>query len=42
MVKEHEVVALTEDVPEYGLRRGDVRAVVYRYPAGDIYEVEFR
>jgi len=41
MVKEHDVVALTEDVPSEGLRKGDVGAVVHCYQAGDIYEVEF-
>ena len=41
MVKEHDVVALTEDVPNEGLRKGDVGAVVHCYQAGDIYEVEF-
>ena len=41
MVKEHDVVALTEDVQSEGLRKGDVGAVVHCYQAGDIYEVEF-
>ena len=41
MVKEHDVVALTEDVPADGLHKGDVGAVVHCYQAGDIYEVEF-
>ena len=41
MVKEHDVVALTEDVPSEELRKGDVGAVVHCYQAGDIYEVEF-
>ena len=41
MVKEHDVVALTEDVPSEGLRKGDVGAVVHCYQAGDLYEVEF-
>ena len=41
MVKEHDVVALTEDVPSEGLRKGDVGAVVNCYQADDIYEVEF-
>ena len=41
MVKEHDVVALTEDVPSEGLHKGDVGAVVHCYQAGDIYEVEF-
>jgi 3,4-dihydroxy-2-butanone 4-phosphate synthase len=43
--KLHDVVALLEDLPEHGLRRGDVGAVVEvfertgRHPAG--YIVEF-
>lgn len=41
MVKEHDVVALTEDVPADGLRKGDAGAVVHCYGAGDVYEVEF-
>ena len=41
MVKEHDVVALTEDVLSEGLHKGDVGAVVHCYQAGDIYEVEF-
>jgi hypothetical protein len=41
MVKEHDVVALTEDAPADGLHKGDVGAVVHCYRAGDIYEVEF-
>ena len=41
MVKEHDVVALTEDVSADGLHKGDVGAVVHCYRAGDIYEVEF-
>ena len=40
-MKEHDVVALTEDVPTEGLRKGDVGAVVHCYRAGNIYEVEF-
>jgi hypothetical protein len=41
MVKEHDVVALTEDVPADGLYKGDVGAVVHCYRAGEIYKVEF-
>ena len=41
MVKEHDVVALTEDVPAEGLHKGDVGAVVHCYRPGDTYEVEF-
>jgi len=35
-----DVVALTEDVPEKGLRRGQVGTVV-EYLAPGVYEVEF-
>ena len=38
---EHDVVALTEDVPAQGLRVGDVGAVVHCYNQGAAYEVEF-
>lgn len=35
-----DVVALTDDLPEYNLWRGEIGAVVECYP-GDRYEVEF-
>jgi hypothetical protein len=35
-----DVMALTENLPEYSLRRGEIGAVVECYP-GDAYEVEF-
>ena len=41
MVKEHDVVALTEDLPVDGLDKGDVGAVVHCYQAAEMYEVEF-
>ena len=41
MLKEHDVVALTEDLPADGLHKGDVGAVVHCYQSGMIYEVEF-
>lgn len=41
MLKEHDVVALTEDAPAAGLAKGDVGAIVHCYEAGDNYEVEF-
>jgi len=41
MVKEHDVVALTEDLPAEGLHKGDVGAVVHCYQVGGLYEVEF-
>lgn len=40
MIKEHDVVALTEDRPD-GLHKGDVGAVVHVYQAAGNYEVEF-
>lgn len=41
MVNEHDVVALTEDIPAEGLHKGDVGAVVHCYRVAEIYEVEF-
>jgi hypothetical protein len=35
-----DVVALTENLPECNLRRGEIGAVVECYP-NDVYEVEF-
>ncbi len=36
----HDVVALLEDLPEHGLKRGQVGTVVEEWEPG-IYEVEF-
>ena len=41
MIAEHDVVVLTRELPELGLKQGDVGAVVHRYTAGEGYEVEF-
>ena len=41
MIRELDSVALTRDVEEHGLRRGDVGAVVHCYKDGDAFEVEF-
>ena len=41
MIKEHERVVLTTDLPEYLLRAGDVGTVIHIYRAGQAYEVEF-
>ena len=41
MLKEHDVVALTDDLPAKGLRRGDVGAIVHCYADGEALEVEF-
>jgi hypothetical protein len=40
-IAEHDVVVLTRDLPEHGLRSGDVGAVVGVYTEGKAYEVEF-
>jgi len=40
MIKEHDIVVLTEDVPE-GLTAGDVGTVVHIHNNGEGYEVEF-
>ncbi|HVG29275.1 MAG TPA: DUF4926 domain-containing protein [Pyrinomonadaceae bacterium] len=39
-IKVLDVVAVTEDVPEHGLRRGEVGTVVDRWKDG-VFEVEF-
>ncbi|HYE64752.1 MAG TPA: DUF4926 domain-containing protein [Pyrinomonadaceae bacterium] len=39
-IKVLDVVALTKDIPEHGLRRGEVGTVVERWKDG-AYEVEF-
>jgi len=41
MIKELEQIVLTEDLPEYGLRAGDVGTVVLVHQEGKGYEVEF-
>jgi hypothetical protein len=41
MMKEHERVVLTADVPATGLRAGDVGTIVHVYKDGEAYEVEF-
>ncbi len=40
MLREHDVVTITEDIPNEGVARGDVGAVVHCYPSQDAYEVE--
>ena len=40
MIHELDTVVLNADLPEHGLRRGDVGAVVHCYKNGDL-EVEF-
>jgi hypothetical protein len=41
MIRELETIVLTHDVPERGLEKGDVGAVVHRYVDKGAYEVEF-
>lgn len=41
MIAELDAVALTRDVDEYGLKRGDLGAVVHSYEGGAAFKVEF-
>jgi hypothetical protein len=41
MIRELDSVVLTRDLPEHGLERGDVGAVVHVHAGGKRYEVEF-
>ncbi|MBI4662079.1 MAG: DUF4926 domain-containing protein [Verrucomicrobia bacterium] len=40
-IKELDAVALTRDLPEHGLKRGDVGTAVLIHGDGDAFEVEF-
>lgn len=40
MIKELDTVVLTEDLPEHGLKQGDIGTIVLLHAAGG-YEVEF-
>ena len=41
MIREHDRVVLTADLPDEGLAAGDVGVVVHVYAGGSGYEVEF-
>ena len=41
MIHELDIVVLTHDVPEHGLKKSDVGAVVNRYSDRGAFEVEF-
>ena len=41
MINEHDVVVLTQDLPEERLTAGDVGTVVHIHQGGAGYEVEF-
>jgi hypothetical protein len=40
-MKELDSVVLTEDVPQHGLREGDVGAIVMVHGEGKAFEIEF-
>jgi hypothetical protein len=40
-LQELDVVVLSRDLNEFGLREGDIGAIVHRYADGLAYEVEF-
>ena len=41
MIKEHDCVVLTKDLPEESLEAGDIGTVVHIHKNGAAYEVEF-
>ena len=41
MIKEHDRVVLLKDIPEEGLKTGDVGTVVHIYREGEAFEIEF-
>jgi hypothetical protein len=41
MIKEHDRVVLTVDLPDYQLQSGDIGTIVMIHQAGKGYEVEF-
>ena len=41
MIREHDCVVLTQDMPDEGLQAGDIGTVVHIHQAGAGYEVEF-
>ncbi len=41
MIRELDSVVLARDLPKYGLKAGDVGAVVHVYQGGKGFEVEF-
>ena len=40
-IKEFDPVALTRDLPQYGLKQGDVGTAVLVHSGGEAFEVEF-
>ena len=41
MIKELDTVVLSRDLPEHGLKEGDIGAIVHSYEEGEAFEVEF-
>lgn len=41
MIKELDTVVLSRNLPEHGLKQGDIGAVVHSYKEGKAFEVEF-
>ena len=41
MLKEHDRIVLTDDIPDQRLKSGDVGTIVHIYPRGEALEVEF-
>lgn len=41
MIKEHDRVVLKKEIPEQGLKRGDVGTVIHVHKKGEAFEVEF-
>ena len=41
MIKEHDLIVLTCDLSEEGLKSGDVGTVVHIHKRGEAFEVEF-
>lgn len=41
MIHELDTVVLARDIDEYGLKQGDIGAVVHSYKKGAAFEVEF-
>jgi len=41
MIRELDTVVLTHDIDQYGLKQGDIGAVVHCYGDGVAFEVEF-
>ena len=41
MIKEHDCIVLTQDLPQEGLKAGDIGTVVHIHRGGAGYDVEF-